>query len=78
MTKKLCTKCHKVLPISEFGHGAKLKSRCSKCKYEDDKKYNEERRELNGETFHWVRRYDPSRADRLDEFRKKAQAGLPM
>ncbi len=83
MTIKLCNRCNRTLPLSEFGDrqkkGKVLKhTQCKKCRNEIHFQWLRETREKEGRLFARTRRTDPERAARLDRFRSMVKQGLPL
>ncbi len=83
MTTKLCNRCNKTLPLSEFGnrqnHGKIVKhTQCKKCRTEIHFQYVRAKKEESGKLFAKTRLYDPDRADRLDRFRSMVKQELPL
>ncbi len=83
MTTKLCNRCNKTLPLSEFGNrwkkGKLLKhTQCKKCRNEIHFQYVRARKEESGNLFARTCLYDPDRALRLDRFRSMVKQELPL
>jgi len=80
---KLCRRCEKTLPLSAFSNrqnrGKVLKhTQCRKCRNELHFIWLRKIKEQAGNLFASTRRYDPARADRLDDHRNNAKLKLPI
>ncbi len=83
MKTKLCPRCEKILPLTEFGRRHKKGKptkipQCKKCKCEVRLQWERQKNEAAGKLFASTRRYDPDRADRLDRFRGMVKHRLPL
>jgi hypothetical protein len=85
MKTKVCTKCGKEKPLSDFSFRYRRKGQkprpygfCTKCKHKQNVEYALKKKIRNGTLFESIRKVDPKRADRLESLSKKAKLGLPM